>query len=204
MRPFVNHYQDNWSELLPLIDFAAAALPSKSTDASPFLIGCRYEPRTLFDWKPIEENLPQDEKISRQRAQDSVKQVEGIWTMIGDCIRRVQDQKKQADRRRRPVDFDVGDKVWLLLRHYHTDRRNKKLNSEMARPFLIFEKVGNSYRLELPEAMKIHPVFSPDKLPIPCWICSYFSHHTTLLVQALLPNPLEDQSCYLLNQGHRL
>ena len=27
LRPFINRYQDNWSELLPLIDFAAAALP---------------------------------------------------------------------------------------------------------------------------------------------------------------------------------
>lgn len=47
--PFANRYQDNWSELLPMMDFAAAALPSETTSTSPFLIDCGYEPCTSFD-----------------------------------------------------------------------------------------------------------------------------------------------------------
>jgi hypothetical protein len=38
------------------------------------------------------------------------------------------------------------------------------LDHQQARPFKILKKVGNRYRLELPESMKIHPVILPDKL----------------------------------------
>ena len=34
----------------------------------------------------------------------------------------------------------------------------------MAGPFKIIRQIGNSYELELPESMKIHPVFAPEKL----------------------------------------
>lgn len=50
------------------------------------------------------------------------------------------------------------------LQHYQTDHPNKKLDSQMAGPFLIIECIGNSCQLDLPDTMKIHPVFSPDKL----------------------------------------
>ena len=73
IQPFINHHQDNWSELLLMVDFAAAALPSETTRASPFLIDRGYEPRTSFDWHPIDNTLPQDRRISRENAKGMVK-----------------------------------------------------------------------------------------------------------------------------------
>lgn len=165
LRPFVNRYQDNWSELLPLMDFAAAALPSETTQASPFLVDCGYEPRTSFDWTPRTDPSPMNTQDRHHQAQGIVREMERIWKGIRDNTMHAQNcQKRQADKHRRPVDFDVGDSVWLSLRHYRTDRPSKKLDSQMAGPFPIVEKVGNSYRLDLPANMRIHPVFSPDKL----------------------------------------
>ena len=34
----------------------------------------------------------------------------------------------------------------------------------MAGPFEITRKIGNSYEVKLPDTMKIHNVFSPDRL----------------------------------------
>ena len=165
IRPFINHHQDNWSELLPMVDFAAAALPSETTLASPFLIDCGYEPRTSFDWHPIDNTLPRDRRVSQEDAQRMVKKMEDIWKTVQQNIEHSQEiQKNSADKHRREPDFQVGDHVWLSMKHYKSDRPSKKLDNQMIGPFRITEQVGHAYRLDLPPTMKIHNVFSPDKL----------------------------------------
>ena len=36
LRPFVNYHQDNWSDLLPCMDWAQATLPHETTGLSPY------------------------------------------------------------------------------------------------------------------------------------------------------------------------
>jgi transposase InsO family protein len=68
LRPFVNYYQDNWSELLPMIDYAQATLPHESTGLSPFQIEFGYEPRTSFDWNRPKEPATPRERLNRDEA----------------------------------------------------------------------------------------------------------------------------------------
>ncbi|GKE34304.1 hypothetical protein Tco_1453626, partial [Tanacetum coccineum] len=73
-------------------------------------------------------------------------------------------QKSYADKRRKPLEFYVGDKVMLKVSPWkgviHFDKRGK-LNPCYIRPFKILAKVEMlAYRLELPEQLsRVHSTF---------------------------------------------
>ncbi|GKD20865.1 hypothetical protein Tco_1222568, partial [Tanacetum coccineum] len=78
-------------------------------------------------------------------------------------------QKSYADVRRKPLEFQVGDKVMLKVSPWkgviHFGKRGK-LNPHYIGPFKIIAKVGTvAYRLELPEKLsRVHSTFHVSKL----------------------------------------
>nr|GEY61483.1 putative reverse transcriptase domain-containing protein [Tanacetum cinerariifolium] len=78
-------------------------------------------------------------------------------------------QKSYADVRRKPLEFQVGDKVMLKVSPWkgviHFGKQGK-LNPRYIGPFKILAKVGTvAYRLELPEQLsKVHSMFYISKL----------------------------------------
>ncbi|GJV86090.1 hypothetical protein Tco_1525988 [Tanacetum coccineum] len=90
-------------------------------------------------------------------------------------------QKSYADKRRRPLEFEVGDKVMLKVAPWKGVVRfgkRGKLNPRYIGPFRIIERIGPvAYRLELPQELsRVHNVFhvcnlkkclSDDTLVIP-------------------------------------
>ena len=50
------------------------------------------------------------------------------------------------------------------MKSYKSDQPSKKLDHQKIGPFRIKEQIGHAYQLDLPPTMKIHNVFSPDKL----------------------------------------
>ena len=49
LRLFVNHFQDNWADLLPILDTTGAACSHKLTGLSPSIVDYNYKPRLDFD-----------------------------------------------------------------------------------------------------------------------------------------------------------
>ena len=77
--------------------------------------------------------------------------------------------KMQADKNRTERMFEVGDWVYLKLQPYvHTSlarRSSQKLGFKYFGPFKVLKKVGQvSYKLELPESARIHPVIHVSPL----------------------------------------
>nr|GEU61230.1 putative reverse transcriptase domain-containing protein [Tanacetum cinerariifolium] len=78
-------------------------------------------------------------------------------------------QKSYADVRRKPLEFQVGDKVMLKVSPWKRVIRfgkRGKLNPGYIRPFKILAEVGTvAYRLEIPEQLsRVHSTFHISKL----------------------------------------
>jgi hypothetical protein len=89
LRLFVDHFQDNWSELLPCIDFVIATQSHDTTGLAPAEVDLGYLPRMIFDWE-ARSRSPKDlrAKLSQKEAQAFAKQkAEAIRYIRNNLIR---------------------------------------------------------------------------------------------------------------------
>ncbi|GJR22862.1 putative reverse transcriptase domain-containing protein [Tanacetum coccineum] len=78
-------------------------------------------------------------------------------------------QKSYADRKRKPMEYEVGDRVMLKVSPWKGVVRfgkRGKLNPRYVRPFKVLAKVGKvAYRLELPQELsRVHHTFHVSNL----------------------------------------
>ena len=78
-------------------------------------------------------------------------------------------QKSYADLKRKGIEYEVGDKVFLKVSPWRKVLRfgkKWKLSSRFISPYEVFERIGPvAYRLALPlELAKLHDVFQVSML----------------------------------------
>lgn len=166
LRPFCTYYQDNWSSLLPVMDIAQLTLPHESLgNVTPFQLLNGYEPRTSFDLENPEPPASATEKLNREEALQLATRQKGVLAFAQSSLQSQQDKMKRlADRTRREVDWEVGDQVLVSTQNWKMDRPSRKLSDKWYGPIEVLEKVGESWKVELPDHWTIHPVFHSHSL----------------------------------------
>ena len=66
---YVNYYQNDWSELLSIVNFVTVTLLHESTDLFLFKVKLDYESWIFFDWKSHVRSSTVKEQLNRNQAQ---------------------------------------------------------------------------------------------------------------------------------------
>jgi hypothetical protein len=83
-----------------------------------------------------------------------------LWELAKANLEKAHKRYKNfVDKSRREVKFQVGDEVWLNIKNFRLSEGHKFLGP-YAGPFKVLEKkLSNTYKLELPENLRVHPTF---------------------------------------------
>jgi hypothetical protein len=152
----------SWDKCLPYVEFSYNNSYQASLKMSSFEALYDRKCRTPLYWDQTGERQFFGSKL----IQEAEKQVRIIQENLKVAQTR---QKSYVDNRRRPMEFEEGDHVYLKVSPLHGMRRFKvkgKLSPRFIGPFMIFRRVGEmAYQIELPDSLSdVHNVFHVSQL----------------------------------------
>jgi hypothetical protein len=165
LKAFAALHQDRWDEFLPMAEFAYSSTVHKSTGKTPFELDLGYTPR-----------MPVDIAIqtARNTTRSTATFAERMATLLEDAkemLRNTQDNMiKEANKRRSPHRFQVGDQILLDTKGLPIGYANTRLNSRKMQqrfvgPFTITatSKSPNAFVLNIPESWRLHQPFNVSR-----------------------------------------
>ncbi|XP_074288558.1 uncharacterized protein LOC141613713 [Silene latifolia] len=151
-----------WEKSLPLVEFSYNNSYQASIQMAPFEALYGRTCRSPLCWDDSSEAVV----LGPEFVQESIEQVR----LIREKLKAAEDrQKTYADSRRKPIEFEVGDKVFLKVSPMKGVKRfglKGKLSPKYIGPYEVLERVGEvAYRLALPPNLsKVHDVFHVSQL----------------------------------------
>ena len=153
---YVKDQPGKWEDYLHLVEFAYNNNYQTSARFSPFEILYGQKCNTPISWSNPVDRLVLGPKLLKEM-EEIVKQVQGK-------LKVAQDRKKsQADLKRTPKEFQVGEHVFIKVMPMKSSLRLgicAKLAPRYCGPFEILSRIGQvAYQLTLPPNLKVHNVF---------------------------------------------
>ncbi|XP_022040067.1 uncharacterized protein LOC110942599, partial [Helianthus annuus] len=162
LRACVIDFGGSWDSHLPLIEFSYNNSYHSSINMAPFEALYGRKCRSPVCWNEIGEAQLTGPAIILETTEKVKKVRDNLQTARNR-------QKSYADLKRKPLDFQVGDRVLLKVSPWKGVIRfgkKGKLAPRYVGPFRIVERIGKvAYRLELlPELGNVHPTFHVSNL----------------------------------------
>ena len=150
LRVCILDHKGSWEEHLPLVEFAYNNSYQASIQMVPYEVLYGRPCRSPLCWTEVGE--------SSITGLDLIRDTSEKVSLIQQRLLTAQSwQKSYADVRRRPLEFEVGDHVFLKVmpkRGVVRFGKRGKLSPRFIRPFEILERVGTvACRLALPPSM---------------------------------------------------
>ncbi|GKD85920.1 reverse transcriptase domain-containing protein, partial [Tanacetum coccineum] len=162
LRACVIDFSGSWDVHLPLAEFSYNNSYHTSIRCAPFEALYGRKCRSPVLWAEIGEGS----LIGPELVQETTNKVVAIKERLQAARDR---QKSYADNRRKPLEFEVGDRVMLKVSPWkgvvHFGKKGK-LAPRYVGPFEILERIGPvAYRLRLPEELSgVHDTFHVSTL----------------------------------------
>ncbi|KAG8496889.1 hypothetical protein CXB51_008087 [Gossypium anomalum] len=133
LRWCVLEFQGSWEKYLPLVEFAYNNSYQSSLKMAPYEALYRRKCRTPLYWTELKESQIHGVNLVRE-AEEKIK-------VIQECLRAASDrQKSYADLKRKEIEFEVSDRVFLKVspwRKVLRFGRKGKLSPRFIRPYEI-------------------------------------------------------------------
>ncbi|GKC34670.1 putative reverse transcriptase domain-containing protein [Tanacetum coccineum] len=162
LRACVLDFGGSWDVHLPLVEFSYNNSYHSSVRCAPFEALYGRKCRSPIMWAEVGEG----QLIGPELVQETTEKI----SQIKDRLKAARDrQKSYADKRRKPLEFSVGDYVLLKVSPWKgvvRFRKKGKLAPRFVGSFEIIKKVGPvAYRLDLPEELSdVHDTFHVSNL----------------------------------------
>ena len=162
LRGCVMEFTGSWDRCIPLMEFAYNNSYQSSIGMAPYEALYDRRCRTPVYWTKLNEH--------KVIGPDIVKDTEAKVQVIQQRLKVASDrQKSYANLKRKDIEYEVGDKVFLKVSPWRKVLRfgkKGKLSLRFIGPYEVLERIGPvAYRLALPpELAKLHDVFHVSML----------------------------------------